>query len=175
MTGEDAPRVHARVTPDPLDPPAALEAARTDADGALLLFVGVVRNHADGRAVTGMRYDAYQDMADEVLGEIAEEAAREMGSPRVWVEHRTGRLAIGEASVVIVSASPHRAESFDAVRYVIEEIKKRLPVWKKEEYVEGDEAGVEGTVPPGTGVGAGVDPVAGTAPEGGPEDQGRGA
>jgi len=143
-------RIHARITSEPLDPAAALASARTDADGALLLFVGAVRNHADGRAVTGMRYDAYVDMAQEVLLGIAGEAAEELGSPRVWVEHRIGRLAIGEASVVIVSASPHRQESFDAVRYVIEEIKKRLPVWKKEEYVDGEEGWVAGRTP-GTG------------------------
>jgi len=162
-------RIHARITTEPLDPATALASAGTDADGALLLFVGVVRNHADGRAVTGMRYDAYVDMAHEVLLAIAGEAAEELGSPRVWVEHRIGRLAIGEASVVIVSASPHRQESFDAVRYVIEEIKKRLPVWKKEEYVDGEEGWVAGRTPPGTGA---ANRVAGTHES---VEQGRGA
>ena len=142
---------HCRVGADVINPTEVLSRVGSDEDGAALLFVGVVRNHADGRPVSGMRYDAYVDMARRELQSIAQEAAGRLGSDRVAVEHRTGELAIGEVSVVIAVSSPHRAESFDAARYVMEEIKKRLPVWKKEHYQDGSEVWVEGTVPPGTG------------------------
>jgi molybdopterin synthase catalytic subunit len=114
----------------------------------VLLFVGTVRDHADGRAVDGVRYDVYEEMARPVLHAIAAEAAEILGTDRVAVVHRVGALDIGEVSVAIAVSSPHRAEAFEASRYVIEEIKKRLPVWKKERYLEGDEAWVAGAVPP---------------------------
>lgn len=140
--------IHAEIVHDPIDPSAVMARVGTSADGAVLLFVGVVRDEADGRSVSGMRYDAYEEMARPVLAEIAAEAAERMGAPRVAVVHRVGELAVGEPSVAIAVSSPHRAEAYEASRYVIEEIKKRLPVWKKERYVDGDEAWVEGTVPP---------------------------
>lgn len=140
--------VHADVVRRPLDPTALLARVGGRADGAALLFVGVVRDHADGRPVSGMRYDAYEEMARAVLAEIAREAAERLGTDRVAVEHRVGELAVGEASVAIAVSSPHREEAYAASRYVIEEIKKRLPVWKKERYADGDEAWVEGAVPP---------------------------
>lgn len=140
--------IHAEIVSQPLDPAAVLARVGADEDGAALLFVGVVRDHADGRGVTGMRYDAYEEMARTELRAIAGEAAQRLGTDRVAVVHRVGELTVGEASVVIAVSSPHRAEAYEASRYVIEEIKKRLPVWKKERYVEGDTAWVEGTVPP---------------------------
>ena len=142
--------VHASVGPDVIDPAEVLARVGDDRDGAAILFLGVVRDHADGRPVEGMRYDAYVEMAGPVLTEIAREAAERLGSDRIAVVHRTGELAIGEVSVAIAVSSPHRAEAFDASRYVIEEIKKRLPVWKKEHYRDGAAEWVDGTVPPGT-------------------------
>ena len=142
------------IVTEPISPDRVLAWVGDDADGAAVLFLGVVRDHADGRPVTGMRYDAYEEMADQVLADIAEEAARRLGTDRLAVVHRTGELAIGEVSVAIAASSPHRAEAFDAARYVIEEIKKRLPVWKKERYADGQESWVEGAVPPGTGADA---------------------
>lgn len=136
------------ITRDAIRPDDVLDRVGADEDGAAILFLGVVRDHADGRAVSGMRYDAYEEMAATVLAEIATEAAERLGTDRVAVIHRVGELAIGEVSVAIAVSSPHRAESFDASRYVIEEIKKRLPVWKKERYVDGAEEWVEGVVPP---------------------------
>lgn len=138
----------------PIDAGKVLDRIVADEDGAALLFVGVVRDHADGRRVDGMRYDSYEEMASEVLLEIATEASLRLGTDRVAVVHRVGELGIGEVSVVIAVSSPHRAEAYDASRYVIEEIKKRLPVWKKEHYVGGEARWVEGTVPPGTGAAA---------------------
>ena len=140
--------IHASVRPDPIDPAAVLARVGSPQDGATLLFLGVVRDHADGRSVSGMRYDAYAEMAEPVLAEIAREAAERLGTDRLAVVHRYGELEVGEVSVAIAASSPHRAEAFDASRYVIEEIKKRLPVWKKEHYADGSEAWVEGTVPP---------------------------
>ena len=139
------------VTESVIDPMSVLARVGDDEDGATILFLGVVRDHADGRAVSGMRYDAYVEMAEPVLDEIAREAADRLGTPRLAVTHRVGELAIGEVSVAIAASSPHRAESFDASRYVIEEIKKRLPIWKAEHYTDGSVSWVEGTVPPGTG------------------------
>lgn len=139
------------VTSDVIEPAAVLGRVGGSEDGAVVLFVGVVRDHANGRPVSGMRYDAYVEMAEPILEEIAREAATRLGSDRVAVVHRVGELDIGEVSVAIAASSPHRAEAFDATRHVIEEIKKRLPVWKKEHYADGSEEWVEGTVPPGTG------------------------
>jgi len=117
-------------------------------DGAVLLFLGTVRNQNEGRRVVGMRYDAYVAMAESVLAEIAAEAATRLGTDRIVVAHRIGNLRVGEVSVAIAVSSPHRAEAYEASRYVIEEIKKRLPVWKEEHYAEGDARWLEGQVPP---------------------------
>lgn len=136
------------VTTEPLDPTAILDMVGAEEDGAVLLFLGIVRDHNDGRRVSGMRYDAYVPMAEKVLGEIAAEAAARLGTDRIVVAHRIGELQIGEASVAIAVSSPHRAVAYEASRYVIEEIKKRLPVWKEEHYIEGDARWLDGQVPP---------------------------
>ena len=143
--------IRASVQAEPIAPEIVLGHVGSDAHGAALLFLGVVRNHAEGRAVSGMHYDAYQAMAESVLQEIATEAAGRFGTDQISVVHRTGDLGIGDVSVAIAVSSPHRAESYEASRFIIEEIKKRLPVWKREHYIDGDEAWVAGTVPPGTG------------------------
>ncbi len=143
--------IHAAVVRAPIGPAEVLAHVGEDQDGATLLFLGVVRDHADGRPVAGMTYEAYEEMAAPVLDEIAREAAVRLGTDRVAVVHRVGELGVGEVSVAIAVSSPHRAESYDASRYVIEEIKKRLPVWKKEHYTDGQTEWVEGSLPPGTG------------------------
>ena len=132
---------------EPIDPAHVLTLIGADQDGASLLFLGVVRDHNDGRSVGGVLYDTYEEMAAQVLSEIVEEAARAAGTDRVAAVHRIGELEVGEVSVAIAVSSPHRAEAYDASRYVIEEIKKRLPVWKKERYSDGAEAWVEGRTP----------------------------
>ncbi len=139
---------HAAIVHEPIDPGAVLERVGEDRDGAVVLFLGVVRDHADGRAVSGVRYDAYEDMAIDVLTAIVGEAGDRFRTDRVAAVHRVGALRVGEVSVAIAVSSPHRAEAYEASRYVIEEIKRRLPVWKKERYVGGNEAWVEGAVPP---------------------------
>lgn len=118
-----------------------------DEDGAVLLFLGVVRDHNDGRPVTGMEYEAYREMAEKVLEEIAVEVEKRWGTDRIVVLHRIGTLEIGEASVAIAVSTPHRAEAYEASRYVIEEIKERLPVWKREHYEDGELRWVPGRRP----------------------------
>lgn len=142
---------HSAIVTEPIDPQEVIARVGSNEDGAVILFLGVVRDHAEGRRVHGMRYDAYDEMASSVLTEIVQEAAARLGTDRVAVTHRTGALTIGEVSVAIAVSSPHRAEAYDASRYVIEEIKKRLPVWKKEHYADGHEEWVAGSPPPGTG------------------------
>jgi len=132
---------------EPIDPAHVLTLIGADQDGASLLFLGVVRDYNDGRSVGGMRYDTYEEMAAEVLSEIVDEAARSAGTDRIAAIHRTGELEVGEVSVAIAVSSPHRAQAYDASRYIIEEIKKRLPVWKKERYSDGAEEWVEGRTP----------------------------
>ena len=144
--------IFAEVSSDPIDTAALLARVGSDEDGAALLFIGVVRDHAEGRKVTGMRYDVYAEMATEVLREIALEASIPLGTDRIAVAHRFGELKIGDISVGIAVSSPQRAESYEASRFVIEEIKKRLPVWKKEHYVDGVSEWVEGTIPPSAGL-----------------------
>ena len=141
---EPSPLPRAAIVRTPIDPAAVLAEVGDAADGAVLLFLGTVRDHADGRAVSGMAYDAYEAMAADVLRAIADEAATRLGTPRVTVVHRVGELALGDVSVAIAVSSPHRDAAYEASRYVIEEIKSRLPVWKHERFVEGEARWVEG-------------------------------
>lgn len=138
---------------EPAEPGRFLSGFATPEDGAVLLFLGTVRNHNDGRAVEGLEYEAYREMGEEVLADIAGEAGERFGTDRIGLYHRTGVLAVGEVSTVIAVATPHREAAYRASRYIIEEIKKRLPVWKKERYVEGETRWLKGQVPPGSAEG----------------------
>ena len=106
-------------------------------DGAVLLFEGRVRDVNDGRTVTGLRYEAYQEMAEHELAAIVAEAWERHPVGEIVVVHRTGHLTVGDVSVAIAVAAPHRDAGYEASRYVIEEIKRRLPVWKHEQYADG--------------------------------------
>jgi molybdopterin synthase catalytic subunit len=139
--------IHADVVREPIDTAGVLARVGDASDGAVLLFLGTVRDHADGRSVDGISYDAYEAMARGVLGDIAREAAEILGTDRLAVVHRVGDLDVGECSVAIAVSSPHRDEAYRASRHVIEEIKKRLPVWKKERYTGGETAWVGGATP----------------------------
>lgn len=136
-----------RVTREPIDPAALLRDTVASSDGAALLFWGVVRDEHDGRPVAHLEYEAYAPMAEAKLREIADEARARWATGEIAVVHRVGRLEVGEASVAIVVASPHRAEAYEASRYVIEELKRRVPVWKREGYVDGESAWVPGFTP----------------------------
>ena len=119
------------LTDSAIDLAALLLEARSS-DGALCLFVGVVRDSNEGRATTSIRYEAYGPMAESEIGRIVEELAREHPEVRVTVRHRVGELAVGEASVAIAAVSPHRAEAFAVCRVAIDRIKTTVPIWKKE-------------------------------------------
>ena len=105
--------------------------------GAVSLFVGTVRETSDGRSVDAIDYTAYTAMAEAELERILDEAETRFGVTSLVVEHRIGALAIGDASVAIAAAHAHRAPALDSVRYVIDEIKKRVPIWKMEHYSDG--------------------------------------
>ena len=104
--------------------------------GGVASFLGTVRDHHEGRAVRGLEYSAYDQMADAVCRDILREAAARW-PVRVTLRHRLGDLAVGDTAVAIVAAGGHRDEVFAACRYVIEELKRRVPIWKKETFVDG--------------------------------------
>ena len=137
----------ARVTQQPIDPGRMLSGTLSQADGAALLFWGVVRNENDGRPVAHLEYSAYAQMAEREMQRIADEARERFGTGAIHVVHRVGKLEIGEASVAIAVASPHRGEAYEASRYVIEELKRRVPVWKREGYLDGETEWVPGFTP----------------------------
>lgn len=134
------------VTTDPLDPNALVEAVRSDEDGAVCLFYGVVRNNNLGRRVLYLEYDAYVPMAVKKMREIAEEVKQRFPITAMGALHRIGRLEIGETSLLVAVASPHRAEAFAACHYAVDRIKEIVPVWKKEVF-EGGEEWIEGHIP----------------------------
>jgi molybdopterin synthase catalytic subunit len=139
--------VRARITTRPIDPQEVLQGVGGEQHGAVLLFLGTVRDHNDGRPVRGMRYEAYIAMAEQELEAIVTEAALRAGAARIQAVHRIGELAIGEVSVAIAVSTPHRADAYEASRYVIEELKRRLPVWKHEHYADGETRWLDGQVP----------------------------
>ena len=128
------------VTGAPLDLPA-LTAELTGScvgDGAVTTFVGLVRDHNQGRRVLFLEYEAYEPLAIRALNRIVEEARNNWPDARVGVHHRSGRLELGEASIIIVAASKHRADAFAACRYAIERVKQIVPIWKHEHFEGGD-------------------------------------
>ena len=135
--GSDAAPVG--LTDGPIDV-AALERTAASAHGAVVTFVGRARDHADdGREVVELEYEAYPEMADATLRTVAAEVRERWPGCAVAVVHRTGLVPIGEAAVVIVTATAHRGDAYDANRYVIEAIKQRLPIWKRERFADGSE------------------------------------
>ena len=114
-------------------------------NGALNMFVGKVRNHNMGKAVNAVSYDVFAPLACNVFQEICAEAKTQFGERlRLYIEHYKGKLEIGGISVIIAVGSPHRDESFQACRYLIEQLKIRAPIWKQEHYVDGDSDWVKG-------------------------------
>ncbi|MEP6990190.1 MAG: molybdenum cofactor biosynthesis protein MoaE [bacterium] len=125
------------LTRDAVDPSALVRQVSAPMHGAVLLFLGVVRDVNDGRGVTGIEYSAYEAMAAAELQAIAEEAAALVDDVDVAIVHRLGALAQEEASVGIAVAHAHRDEAYRVSRFVIEELKRRVPIWKREHYVDG--------------------------------------
>ena len=132
------------LTDAPIDLPALLSEARSG-DGALCLFVGVVRDHNEGRATVAIQYEAYGPMAESEMGRIADALRREFPETRVRMRHRVGRLSVGEPSVAIAAVAPHRAEAFAACRAAIDRVKATVPIWKKEFHPDGSSDWVDPT------------------------------
>ena len=126
-----------RLTRAPIDLAALQHAA--SGDGALCLFVGLVRDHNRGRTVVRLEYEAYEEMALPLMEDIATETRRRWPVTDVHIVHRLGSLAVGEPSVAVAVASPHRDEAFAACRYAIDTLKATVPIWKKEFYSDGEE------------------------------------
>lgn len=133
---------------EPIDPAALVAAVSAPDHGAVASFIGVVRNQHAGRAVLELTYSAYERMARQVMADIVAEAEGE-DPVRVAVAHRLGRLAVGDVAVVVAVGAGHRDVAFKACRWVIDEIKLRVPIWKRERYADGTEAWVDPTVPDG--------------------------
>ena len=129
----------------PLDIDAVRSEVAHESNGAVVLFVGTVRDVNDDQPVTGIDYRAYEAMAARELERIVAEAAERFATPYIVCEHRLGTLALGDASVVIAVAHPRRAPAFDAARYIIEELKRRVPIWKLEHYADGTREWVDPT------------------------------
>jgi molybdopterin synthase catalytic subunit len=153
MPTPDAVRA-AFVTSEPISAASLAGGLTGPGQGAVVSFEGRVRDRNDGRPVRTLHYDAYEAMAADVLREIGLEAAERHGAAAVALAHRTGELRPGEVSVAVAAAAPHRDQAFAAARHAIEEIKKRLPIWKLESYEDGTQRWLDGT-PPETGEEAG--------------------
>ncbi len=126
------------ITSAPLDVAALCAAVLDTRSGALVTFVGYVRATSDdGRAVTGLTYEAHRELALAALVEIGDEARARFGVARIAIAHRVGALALGEAAVVVAVAAAHRGAAFDGCEYAIDELKKRAPIWKREHYRDG--------------------------------------
>ena len=137
-----------KIVDEPIDATALGEMVRSDADGAVCVFLGVARKFSRGREVVHLEYEAYPEMAEKKLAEIGDEIKVKFGAERVAILHRTGVLKIGEASVGIAIATPHRAESFQACQYAIDRLKQIVPIWKKEVWASGEQwIGWEGQAP----------------------------
>ena len=124
---------------DPIDTATLIGQTLRPSDGAYVVFEGVVRDHHEGHAVESIFYDAYRPMAEKEIERIVRDVEREIPEAAIAVVHRLGLLQVGEASIAIVCASPHRGESFAACRALIDRIKETVPIWKKERGPDGEE------------------------------------
>jgi len=128
-----------QLTREPLNRDALIAAVSHASIGGIVVFEGVVRDQARGKQVRYLEYDVYKEMAEQQIYTIITEAKQRWGIDRIAVAHRFGRLEIGEASIIIVVASPHRGEAFEVCRYLIDTIKTTVPIWKKEVATTGEE------------------------------------
>lgn len=126
------------VSEKPLDPAELLAEVGDPAAGASILFLGTARNHSEGRSgISHLEYEAYPEVVEQKLAEIADEAINKWRLVRLAVEHRVGEVEVGQPSVAVAVSSAHRDEAFEAGRFVIDELKKRAPIWKKEHWEGG--------------------------------------
>lgn len=133
---------------DPISADAVIAAVAGPERGGTCVFLGTVRDEGGAQGVIGIEYSAYHAMAERELDRIEDEVGAQWSDVRVAVRHRVGMVRSGEVSVAIAAAAPHRAEAFAACRYVIEEVKRRLPVWKKEHHRDGTAVWVAHEVQP---------------------------
>ncbi len=131
------------VTSQPLDPERLRQHVRKDESGAVILFFGDVRNNSQGRQVLHLEYDAYPKMAEGMMRKLADEVMERWPLTDIAIQHRTDRLEIGETSLLIAVASPHRKEAFEACHHLVNRFKQIVPIWKKEVW-EGGEVWIEG-------------------------------
>lgn len=129
--------LHAAIVSEKIDTAAELEKIKHPEDGAAVVFEGVVRNHSRGRRTLFLQYEAYEEMALKQMESLAEQALTQFQIRDVVVVHRLGRLEIGETSVLIIVASAHRAAAFEASRWLIDTLKRTVPIWKKEHFEDG--------------------------------------
>jgi molybdopterin synthase catalytic subunit len=127
------------LTDSPIDSAALVRRVMRPSDGAYVLFDGVVRNHHEGHAVESILYEAYRPMAEKEIDKIVTNTSHQYPDVAIAVLHRLGHLRVGESSIAIVCASPHRAEAFAACRMLIDRIKETVPIWKKERGPDGEE------------------------------------
>lgn len=125
------------ITAATLDAAPLAAYVRTPADGAVVVFSGVARDNSEGKRTSHLFYEAYAEMAEPVLAQIAREAAEKWTIGRVAVHHRTGKLEIGETAVIVAVAAPHRHGAFEAAEYVMDRIKEIAPIWKRETWADG--------------------------------------
>lgn len=122
----------------PIDAAAVIRQVQSPAAGAVVTFDGVVRNHARGKAVTHLFYEAYDDMALKEMDAIRTRSLEQFPVIEVAIAHRVGRLEIGESSVLVAVSSAHRKDAFEACRFAIDTLKKTVPIWKREHYEDGE-------------------------------------
>ena len=126
-----------RLTRDPIQAEALVAAAKHGEDGAVIVFDGIVRNNSRGRKTLHLDYEAYDEMARKQMKELAHEAITRFEVRNVAIIHRLGRLQVGETSVLIIVSSAHRAKAYEASRWLIDTLKKTVPIWKKETFADG--------------------------------------
>jgi molybdopterin synthase catalytic subunit len=136
--------MYCEIVNQPIDVAALERRVRTNADGAVLTFSGVVRDHHEGRDVESLHYEAYGDMALSKLRSICEEVASQCDVTDIAAVHRVGDLEIGDVSVAIAVAAAHRDAAYEASREIIERLKREVPIWKRERYRDGKEEWQEG-------------------------------
>jgi molybdopterin synthase catalytic subunit len=134
----------AELTRGPIDVAAMLAAAARPTCGAVNLFLGTTRDHHEGRQVVRLEYEAYERMALDLLAALESAARERFGLAHCAIVHRLGEVPVTAASVAVVASAPHRAAAFDAARWVMDELKRRAPIWKKEHFAAGEPAWVKG-------------------------------
>ena len=143
-----------RLTREPIDHDALTEQVRAPHCGAVVTFLGTVRDLTDGRITVALDYEAYPGMAEKKMAEIEREARQRWPVGEMVLVHRTGRLGVGEVSVAVAVSCPHRAEAFAACRHAIDRLKELVPIWKKENWADGGTEWVHPGSPPGRRPGA---------------------